>query len=194
MFKQQLIIYLSILTFSTCFGQNNQSNPLDPSYYSNPKQLIFSNTTGGIVQMQRYYDQVTVNLSSTVLKFTSYLEPDAKYVLDYNEIARTKLKELQNNLKTSKNYTQAESMRMELINIYYFEELPLTLIKKNFDDFTNACDLREKLVLSNRMTLDDYESWKTNVLELYSERGGCNLKNDGSYNSISKIISEIAKN
>lgn len=191
----KLALIFSFSTLLNCFGQNiPNGNPIDPSYYSNPKQLVFSNTSGGIVQMQRYYDQVTVNLSSTVFRFSSYLEPDANYVLEYNELARTKLQELQANLKTSKNYTQAEALRIELINIYYFEDLPLILIKKNFDDFKAACDLREKLVLSNRMTLEEFERWKAKVLKIYADRGGCKLKNDGTYNSIAKIISEVAVN
>lgn len=190
----KLAFIFSFFALFRCFGQNiPNGNPIDQGYYSNPKQLIFSNTNS-IVQMQRYYDQVTVNLSSTVFRFSSYLEPDAKYVMEYNELARTKLQELQANLKTSKNYTQAEAKRIELINIYYFDEFPLTPIKKNYDDFNTACELREKLVLSNRMTLDEYESWKDKVLEIYAERGGCKLKNDGTYNSITKIISEVAKN
>ena len=191
----RICLVFLIFSFRLCYGQSNQnSDPVDPSYYSNPQQLTFSNYSGGLVQMQGYYDQVTINLSSTHFKLTSYLDPDSKDVLIMNEIARKKLSEIQENFKVSKNYRQAEAMRIQLINIYYFEELSLIAIKKNFDDFKHACDLREKLVLSNSMTLNEYERWKTRVLELYSERGGCNFKNDGSYNSISKIISEIAKN
>jgi hypothetical protein len=147
----------------------------------------------GLAQMEEYYNQVSVNISSTFFRFTSYLDADSKYVLEYNELARSKLKELQVNLKTTKNYVQAESLRIGLINIYYFEELPLILIKKNFDDFKNACELREKLVLANQMKLEDFELWKSTVLNIYAERGGCNLRQSGTYNSINNIISELAR-